>query len=284
MTRAMPFLFVAIWATGFLTARLVASHVEPLSFLGWRFALSAAVFVAIALIWKAPWPANRAGWRNAAIAGVLMQGVYLSSVFWAVNHGVPAGIAALITGLQPLLTAMLAGPLLHERVRPRRWAGILLGFAGALLVLEPQVVAAGGLLLTPLLVVGLGTVAITLGTIWQKHTGAAADLRTGAAIQFMGAAVIGVPLALTTEHGRFDGSWQAFAGLGWAVLGLSVGATTLLLLLIRRGAVAGVASLFYLVPPVVALAAYLIFGEQLAAIQILGMAVATTGVALASRD
>ena len=284
MTRAMPFLFVVIWATGFLTARLVASHVDPLSFLGWRFVLSAAVFVLIALAFRAPWPTTRLGWRNALVAGVLMQGIYLSSVFWAVNHGVPAGIAALITGLQPLLTAVLAGPLLGERVRPRRWAGILLGFAGALMVLEPQLQAAGGLLLTPLLMVGVGTLGITLGTIWQKRTGGTADLRTGAAIQFMGAAVIGVPLALLTEAGRFDGSWQAFAGLGWAVLGLSVGATTLLLLLIRRGAVAGVASLFYLVPPVVALAAYALFGERLSLLQVLGMVVASAGVALASRD
>lgn len=280
----MPFLFVAIWATGFLTARLVAPHVEPLTFLAWRFILSAAVFVAIALAFRAPWPSTPRGWRNAAVAGVLMQGVYLSSVFWAVNHGVPAGIAALITGLQPLLTAMLAGPLLGERVRPRRWAGILLGFAGALLVLQPQLRAAGGLLFTPLMMCGVGMTAITLGTIWQKRTGGTVDLRTGAAIQFMGAAVIGVPLALLTEHGKFDGSWQALAGLGWAVLGLSVGATTLLLLLIRRGAVAGVASLFYLVPPVVALAAFALFGEQLSQVQGLGMAVATSGVALASRD
>ncbi len=284
MTRAMPFLFVAIWATGFLTARLVASHVDPLSFLGWRFVLSALVFTGIAVAVRAPWPRDAMAWRNALVAGVLMQGIYLSSVFWAVNHGVPAGIAALITGLQPLLTAMLAFPLLGERVTLRRWAGIMLGFAGALLVLHPQLRAAGGLLLTPLLACGVGMVGITLGTIWQKRHGGTADLRTGAATQFIGAAIIGVPLALLTEQGRFDGSWQAFAGLGWAVLGLSVGATTLLLLLIRRGAVAGVASLFYLVPPVVALAAFALFGEHLSVLQVTGMGVATAGVAIASRD
>ncbi len=280
----MPLCFVAIWATGFLTARLVASHVDPLSFLAWRFILSGMVFTAIAFAIRAPWPRDRLGWRNALVAGVLMQGLYLSAVFWSVNHGLPAGIAALVTGLQPLLTAILAGPLLGEPVLPRRWTGIMLGFAGALLVLTPQLRAANGVLLIPLLSCTAGMVGITLGTIWQKRHGGTADLRTGAAIQFLGAAVIGIPLALLTEQGRFDGSWQAIAGLSWAVLGLSVGATTLLLLLIRRGAVAGVASLFYLVPPVVALAAFVMFGEQLNAIQILGMAIAAAGVALASRE
>ncbi len=281
---ATPALFVTIWATGFIVARLVAPHADPFTFLVCRFVLSASAFAAIAAFARAAWPRGLRGWRDALVAGMLMQGIYLGSVFWAVRHGLPAGISALITGLQPLLTAALAFPLLGEQVGVRRRAGIGLGFAGALLVLQPQLRAGpGGVLIVPLLACGAGTLAQTLGMIWQKRTASRADLRTNASVQFIGAALVAIPLAALTEAWRFDGSWQAWTGLAWAVGGLSLGATSLLLLLIKRGAVAGVASLFYLVPPVVAVLAFALFGEQLSALQVAGMAVAATGVAVASR-
>ncbi len=287
MVAVMPLLFVMIWATGFIVARLVSAHVDPLTFLSARFVLSAGLFAVIAGVAQVAWPRTRRGWRDALVAGILMQGVYLGGVFWAVRHGLPAGISALITGLQPLLTAVLAFPLLGERVGFRRWAGIALGLAGALLVLSPQIGAAlhttaGTGLGWPLAVCAAGMIGMTLGTIWQKRTGATLDLRVNACIQFLGAGAVGIPLAALTEQGRFDGSWQALLGLGWAVCGLSVGATTLLLVLIRRGAVAGVASLFYLVPPVVAVLAFALFGEELSWVQIAGMALACAGVAAAS--
>lgn len=281
--RAMPLLFVGIWATGFIVARLVAPHVEPLTFLMARYALSAGIFALIAAAVGAAWPRTVRGWRDALVAGVLMQGVYLGGVFWSVRHGLPAGISALITGLQPLLTALLAFPLLGERVGSRRWLGIVMGFAGAVLVLLPSLGAAGGVAALPVAVCVAAMAGITLGTIWQKRTAAAADLRTNAAIQFIGAAVVTAPVAALTESWRFDGSWQVWIGLLWAVLGLSVGAISLLLILIKRGAVAGVASLFYLVPPLVAALAFALFGERLDAVQLCGMALAAAGVAVASR-
>ena len=286
MTAAglMPLLFVGIWATGFVVARLVAPHADPLFFLFCRFVLSALAFAGIAAAVRARWPRDLRGWRDALVAGVLIQGAYLGGVFWSVRHGLPAGISALIAGLQPLLTALLAPRLLGERAGGRRWAGIALGFAGALLVLEPQLrSASGGTPTLPLLASGGAMAALTLGTIWQKRTASDADLRTNAAVQFIGAALVTAPVAALTEAGRFDGSWQAWAGLAWAVCGLSLGAVSLLLLLIRRGAVAGVASLFYLVPPVVAVLAFALFGERLSALQVAGMAVAAAGVAVASR-
>ena len=290
MTAAslVPLLFVGIWATGFIVARLVTPHADPLFFLVCRFVLSALAFAGIAAVARARWPQGLRGWRDALVAGVLMQGLYLGGVFWSVRHGLPAGISALIAGLQPLLTALLAPSLLGERVGGRRWAGIALGFAGALLVLEPQLRTAsmglsGGTPILPLLASGGAMVALTLGTIWQKRTASDVDLRTNAAVQFIGAALVTAPVAALTESGRFDGSWQVWAGLAWAVCGLSLGAISLLLLLIRRGAVAGVASLFYLVPPVVAVLAFVLFGERLSALQIAGMAVAALGVAVASR-
>ena len=282
--RAMPMLFVGIWATGFIVARLVAPHADPLTFVSARFVLSAAAFALMALQARVSWPRGLAAWRNAALVGVLMQSVYIGGVFWSVRHGLPAGISALVTGLQPLLTAMLSFWLLGETVGGRRWAGIALGFAGAVMVLEPQWRGVGTIGLLPLAVSGLAMLGMTLGTILQKRTGSFGDVRAAAAVQFGGAAAVTVPLALLTEQGRFDGSWQVWAGLTWAVCGLSLGAISLLLLLLRRNAVAGVASLFYLTPPVVALVAYVAFGESLNGLQIAGLVVAAAGVGLASRS
>ena len=281
--RSMPLLFVVIWATGFVLARFVAPHVEPFSFLTLRYLLSFLVFAGMAIAVGAAWPASWAAWRNALLTGVLMQAMFLGGTFWSTRNGLPVGIAALVGGLQPLLTALLSSPLLGERVRPVQWLGIALGFLGALLVLVPNLGATGNVPPAALAACLVGTMAMTLGTIWQKRTAGGVDLRTNAAVQFLGAAVATAPLAALTENAGFDGSWQAWAGLAWAVLGLSVGAIWLLLIMIRRGAVAGVASLFYLVPPVAAVIAFFLFGERLHTIQIAGMALAAVGVAIANR-
>jgi len=143
---------------------------------------------------------------------------------------------------------------------------------------------AGAVAAVPLAITFLAMVSITLGTLWQKRSAAAADIRTNAAVQFIGGALVTAPVAALTEIGRFDMSWQAWAGLAWAVCGLSIGAVSLLLVLIKRGSVTGTASLFYLVPPVVAVMAFVLFGEQLSAIQVAGMALAAVGVAIASRN
>jgi drug/metabolite transporter (DMT)-like permease len=283
LPRLAPPLFVLIWATGFVMARLVAPHADPLTFLICRYALAALVLGAVALAAGAPWPRDAAGWRDALVAGVLLHGGYLGGVFWAVKHGLPAGVAALVVGLQPLATACLVGPLLGERVGLRRWAGILVGFLGAALVLLPRLGAAG--YAGPALAAAFGAMlSITLGTIWQKRVAAGFDMRAGTTIQYLGAAAVTVPVALATERGFIDPAPAFWLGLAWAVLGLSIGAILLLLLLIRRGAVAGVAALFYLTPGVAALLAFALFDERLAPVQILGMAVTMVGVALAGRS
>jgi drug/metabolite transporter (DMT)-like permease len=278
-----PGLFVLIWATGFVVARLVAPHAEPLTFLSVRFGLTALVLTGIALAAGARWPQGWRGWHDAMVAGVLIHGISLDAVFWAVHRGLPAGIAALVASLQPLLTAAVAGPLLGERVSARRWLGIAVGLVGAGLVLAPRIGASGGIPPEALAVCFCGTIAITLGTLWQKRKAAAVDLRTNAAAQFVGALALTLPLALLTEGGQFDFSTPLLLGLAWAVFGLSVGGILILLGLIRRGAVAGVAALFYLVPPVSAAMAFVLFGETLAPVQLLGMVVAVAGVAIASR-
>jgi drug/metabolite transporter (DMT)-like permease len=231
------------------------------------------------------WPADRAGWRDPVVAGFLMQGVYLSSTFWAVSRGLPAGIAALVGSLQPLLTALLARPLLGERVSGRRALGILLGFAGAGLVLAPKVGAAdpSGIPPRALAVSFLAVLALTLGTLWQKRTGGRGDLLAGATLQFVGGMACAIPLALVFGDAAINPVAPLWLGLAWAVLINSVAGILLLLALIRRGAVAGVAALFFLVPPVAALLGYLLFGEVLTPVQGAGMVLAALGVAVASR-
>lgn len=284
LVRAVPAVFVVIWATGFVVARLVAPHADPITFLALRCALAAGVFALIAFAVGAQWPATPRQWFNALVAGVLMQGIYLGATFWATKHGLAAGVVALVMGLQPLLTGVLSVPLLGERVSARRWVGIVLGFAGALLVLFPRVGdTSAALPLAATVVAFAGMVAMTFGTIWQKRTASASDLRTNATVQFIGAVLVLAPLAVLTEDLHLDGSLEMWVGLIWAVFGLSLGAITLLLYLIKQGAVAGVATLLYLVPPVSAVMAFFLFGETLAPVQMLGMAVAAVGVAIANR-
>ncbi len=282
---AVPGLFVVIWATGFIAARAVVPHTDPLLFTALRFVCVTLVLGVVALVSRARFPAGWAGWRGPMVAGFLMQGVYLSGVFYAVSHGLPAGIAALVGSLQPLLTASLAGPVLGERVGPRRVAGIALGFCGAGLVLGPKLGVADASGIPPYaLAICFGAVAaLTFGTLWQKRAGGGGDLLASAVLQFAGGALCAVPLALAFGTGFFEPAPTVWLGLAWAVLVNSVAGTLLLLALIRRGAVAGVASLFFLVPPVSAAMGYVLFGETLTLVQLAGMAVAAVGVAVANR-
>lgn len=216
-----------------------------------------------------------------AVSGTLLQAGYLGGVFASIHHGMPAGVSALITGLQPLLTALLAGWLLGERLKPRQWLGLGLGLAGVVLVVWQTMEATE----VPLAAVGLSALAlvsIALGTVWQKRHGAGVDLRTGAAIQFMAAAVVLAPFALL-ETGRTVWSGELIVAMTWLVLVLSLGAIFLLLYLIRRGAATQVASLFYLVPPSTALIAWPLFGETYSLLAAAGMGLAMLAVWLVMR-
>ncbi len=285
-SAALAALFVPLWSTGFVTARLVAPHAEPLTFLGLRFVAAGAILALYAMWSGASWPQTGRAWFDALVAGLLIHGLYLGGVFWAVSHGLPSGISALIAGLQPLLTGLLSKPLLGEAVSPRRALGIGIGALGAGLTLLPKLGAAGdgGIPVMPLLICVAGMVAITLGTIWQKRRGRGADLATNTAVQYAGAMLpIAIGIALT-EQGHFDvASAAGWAGLLWSIFGMSIGAILLLMVLIRRGAVAQVASLLYLVPGVSALMAWAMFGEALTLVQIAGLVVAALGVAVANK-
>lgn len=276
--RATPLLFVVLWSTGFIGARLGLPYAEPLTFLALRMACAALLLAVVAVLMGAPWPRDRWMVGHVAVAGVLIQAVYLGGVFSAIATGMPVGLTALLMGLQPLLTALVAARWLGERATRQQWLGLALGLVGVALVLSGRLsgtVTAAGLALCALALCGL-----TLGTLYQKRYCAALDLRSGGAIQYTAAAAVMALGAMLWETGHIEWSGEFIVALVWLILVLSVGAIGLLYGLLRRGAAAKVASLFYLTPPFAAVFAYLLFDEALGPLAIAGMVVATLGVAL----
>jgi drug/metabolite transporter (DMT)-like permease len=277
-----PALFVFLWSTGFVGAKLGLPYAGPLTFLALRFVLAAALLVLLALATRAPWPHRGAELGHYAVAGLLVHGVYLGGVFVGISLGVEAGVSALIVSVQPLLVAAFAGLVLGERVAPRQWLGLGLGLLGVVLILARKLGHGLGDALGVLscLVALLG---ITVGTLYQKRHCAGMDLRTGNAVQFAAAGLATGVLALLFEDNRIAWSGEFVFALLWLVLVLSLGAISLFYVLIRRGAASRVVSLFFLVPPCTALIAWPLFGETLGPLALLGMALTVGGVALASR-
>lgn len=281
MQQLYPFLFVFLWSTGFIGAKFGLPHAEPLSFLLTRYLLVILLMGGIALLTRAPWPKKPSDWLHIGVSGVLVHAVYLGGVFVAIGNGLPAGITALVVGMQPLLTALGAGWLLGEKVSGRQWAGLGLGFVGVGMVVSGKLgEAALGPMLIPALVALLG---ITIGTLYQKRFCPRFDLRSGSVIQFVPSALLtGLAVGLFEDY-RIEWAPPFLFALGWLVLVLSLGAISLLNLLIRNGSAVNVASLFYLTPPTTALIAWLAFGEQLGLVALLGMLVAVSGVYLVAR-
>jgi drug/metabolite transporter (DMT)-like permease len=276
---------VALWSTGFIGAKFGLPYVEPLTFLAVRYA---AVLVLMGLVvWhtRAPWPATLRECGHIAVTGVLVHAVYLGGVFIAIGHGLPAGVAAIVVGLQPLLTALGAGWLLREKVRATQWAGLAAGFAGVALVVAHKVAAGAGLttLWTLLFPVAVALLAITAGTLYQKRYCPSFDLRTGSLIQFIPSLVLTGLAAAATETMHIEWTGSFVFALAWLVLVLSLGAVTLLNVLIRSGSAVNVASLFYLVPPCTALVAWALFGETLTGLALAGMGLTVFGVWLARK-
>lgn len=281
MSRFYPALFVFFWSTGFIGAKYGLPHAEPLTFLLLRYLLVVALMTLVAVLTKAPWPRDRRHWFHIGISGILMHGLYLGGVFLSISHGLPAGVTSLVVGLQPLLTAVGAGWVLKEKVIPRQWLGLGLGLLGAVLVLSGRITAGFDLAgLVPALFALLG---ITLGTLYQKRFCPSFDWRTGAVAQFIPAAAVTFIAVSLTENFHIDFVPQFIFALGWLVLVLSVGAISLLNYLIRSGSAVNVVSLFYLTPACTAAIAWLLFGEVLSGLALLGMALAIWGVYLSRK-
>lgn len=289
--RAMPWVFVLIWSTGFIVARYGMPHAPPMKFLAVRYALSILCFLPWIWFSGVKWPSSRKQWLHLSVTGVLMHAGYLGGVWAAVKAGMGSGLSALIVGIQPVLTAIwLSGT--GAKVSRRQWAGLLLGFAGLVLVVARKFGAGGpgdqaNWLNLSFAVMAL--FAITVGTLYQKRYVAACDVRSANAVQLLAALLVTLPLALLEfeamrwTHGDTGVNWELTGAMAWSVLGLTLGGSSLLYMLIQRGAAASVTSLMYLVPPCTALIAWTLFDEPITLVTVAGIALTAFGVSLVVR-
>jgi drug/metabolite transporter (DMT)-like permease len=286
LIRAMPWVFVLIWSTGFVVARLGMPHAPPLSFLAVRYFLSVLAFLVWIAVAKVAWPQTRAQWLHLGVCGVLMHAGYLGGVWAAVKLGLGAGMVALIVGLQPLLTALWVSAMHNpqgseRRITPAQWLGLALGLAGLLLVVGHKL-SQGQANATNVALGVAALLSITAGTLYQKRWVAPCDVRTANTVQLMAAFAVTAPFALL-ETGHFDMHPDLLIAMAWSVLVLTLGGSSLLTLLIQRGAAMAVTSLLYLVPPTTALMAWWLFDEKLGPWLLAGFALTAAGVALVVR-
>jgi drug/metabolite transporter (DMT)-like permease len=274
---AAPAVFVLLWASGFIGAKLGLPYAEPMTFLTVRMTAVVLLLLLLMLLTRPVWP-SRAGILHSAVVGLLVHGCYLGGVFVAIDHKLPAGFAALVVSLQPILTSTLANRLFGERVTPLQWLGLALGVAGVYLVVHGH--TEGGAPPLAWVSASVGLIGMTIGTLYQKRFGGGIEWRTGFLIQYLAAAALFALGALATETLKVQWTAEFLIALGWLVFGLSLGAIWLLYFLIRHQAAARVVSLFYLTPPFTALMAWLMFDERLAPLALAGMAVCVAGVAL----
>ena len=288
LLRAMPAVFVVLWSTGFIVARYGMPHAPPMKFLALRYCLSVFAFLVWALLSGARWPRERVQFGHLAVTGILMHAGYLGGVWAALKAGMGAGLAALLVGLQPVLTAIWVSMRGGEVAR-RQWIGLALGLAGLVLVVW-QKLGVGEVNARNLLFELVALVAITGGTLYQKRFVVPCDVRTANLVQLAAAFVVTLPLALLETEGMrwtlADGAVNTHlvGAVAWSVLGLTLGGSSLLYLLIQRGAATTVSSLMYLVPPTTALMAWVLFGEPITVAIVAGMALTAVGVSLVVRQ
>src|SRR5436190_4206997 len=278
--RAAPAIFVVLWSTGFIATKYVVHNADPLTYLAIRMALVVVLMAVIVAIARPRWP-DRIGIAHSAVAGILVHGFYLGGTAIAIAHSIPAGLSALIPGLQPILTSTIANRWLGERVRPMQWAGLLLGLTGVVLILHNRPVsgeAGWGWLAS-----AVSLVSITLGTLYQRRYCNAIDWRAGNLVQYIAVTIFFGIGAWLFENNVVHWTTEFVLALIWLVVVLSIGSIGLLYWLIRRSAATSVASLFYLVPAVTALMAYVLFGERLDQIAIAGMTACAAAVFLVNR-
>jgi len=281
LLRAMPAVFVLIWATGFVVARFGMPHAPPLGFLAVRYALSILAFAIWLLFARAAWPSGRAQWLHLSVVGALMHAGYLGGVWVAVKAGLGAGLAALVVGLQPMLTAMWVSGSGQQRVARVQWIGLALGLGGLVLVVGHKLgQGEAGFFNVAAAVFAL--FSITAGTLYQKRFVTPCDVRTANLVQLLAALAVTAPLALLVG-GEWELHPELIGAMAWSVLVLTLGGSSLLYLLIQRGAATSVSSLMYLVPPCTALMAWQLFGEALSVAVLAGLTLAAAGVALVVR-
>ncbi|MCA6125903.1 DMT family transporter [Bradyrhizobium sp. WSM 1704] len=278
--RLAPAIFVVLWSTGFIGTKYVIDNAEPLTYLAIRMAIVVVVMALIAAVARPAWP-DRVGVFHSAVAGILVHGFYLGGTAIAIAHSIPAGLSALIPGLQPILTSTIANRWLGERVTPLQWGGLVLGLAGVVLILHnrPMTGDAGWGWFAS----GVSLISITLGTLYQRRYCSRIDWRAGNLVQYVAVTIFFGIGAWLFETNVVHWTGEFILALAWLVFALSIGSISLLYWLIRHHAATSVASLFYLVPAVTALMAYVLFGERLDTVAIAGMAACAAAVLLVNR-
>jgi drug/metabolite transporter (DMT)-like permease len=283
MDRLLRPLFVVLWSTGFLAGTLGTRDTPPFALTAWRFLLAAALLAAVAVVSRAPWPRTRRAWLDLVVTGVLLQGVQFGAGYTAIALGVPAALAALVLCLSPVVVAVASGPLLGEHLGPVGTAGSALAVVGALVAGVDHLGDGGSVPGLALLLVGL--LGFAGGTLYQKRFGAAMDLRTGSVVQLLAGAAVVAPLAVVVEGGMpLPGTATGVGALAWLAVANSLGAVTLLFVLLRRGTGAGVSGLLYLVPAVTAVLAVPVLGQPVHLETLAGLAITLAGVVLVNRD
>ena len=278
--RAAPAIFVLLWSTGFVGTKYVVHNADPLTYLAIRMALVVVLMAVIAAIARPKWP-DRIGIAHSIVAGILVHGFYLGGTAIAIAHSIPAGLSALIPGLQPILTSTLANRRLGERVTPLQWTGLLLGLAGVFLILHDRPMsgeAGWGWLAS-----AVSLVSITLDTLYQRRYCGKIDWRAGNLVQYVGVTIFFAAGAWLFEDRVVHWTAEFVLALAWLVVVLSIGSIGVLYWLIRHSAATSVASLFYLVPAVTAVMAYVLFGEWLSPIAIVGMIACAAAVFVVNR-
>ena len=283
----MPAVFVLIWSTGFVVAKYGLPYAPPLTFLSIRYALSWLCFLVWIALARVSWPRGRQQWLHLAVSGMLIHAGYLGGVWVAIKLGMGSGLAALMVGLQPVLTALWVSSIASntgsgEKVTQRQWLGLALGLGGLVLVVSRKFGSTQEVTAFTLAAITIALLSITAGTLYQKQFVQPADVRGANAVQIAAAFAVTLPLALF-ETEAVTWTPQFMGALAWSVLVLTMGGSSLLYMLIQRGAATAVTSLLYLVPPCTALMAWLLFAEPITVVTVIGTAITALGVSLVVR-
>ena len=283
--KLIPWVFVWIWSTGFIAAKYGLPYAEPFTLLSYRFVITLFFLLILIIYKKSPWPETRLDFFHLLIAGVLIHGVYLGGVFQALKWGMPAGLGAMVIGLQPICMALVAGVLLKEEVSKKQWAGLIMGLVGLYLVLFDSLdlteqIAFDGFPIWAVFAVIISLFAISIGTIYQKRFCSNMNLYSGAWVQYFSASILCILIVLFFENGEVSWSRTFILAMTWQVLGLSIGAILLLMTMIKKDALASVGSYFYLVAPLVAIQAWFLFEETIGLSALAGVVLISFGVAI----
>ncbi|MFL2509424.1 MAG: DMT family transporter [Candidatus Pseudothioglobus sp.] len=283
--KLIPWVFVWIWSTGFIAAKYGLPYAEPFTLLSYRFVITLFFLLILIIYKKSPWPETRLDFFHLLIAGVLIHGVYLGGVFQALKWGMPAGLGAMVIGLQPIGMALVAGVLLKEEVSKKQWTGLIMGLVGLYLVLFDSLdlteqIAFDGFPIWAVFAVIISLFAISIGTIYQKRFCSNMNLYSGAWVQYFSASILCILIVLFFENGEVSWSRTFILAMTWQVLGLSIGAILLLMTMIKKDALASVGSYFYLVAPLVAIQAWFLFEERIGLSALAGVVLISFGVAI----